>query len=82
MARYPCPCCGYLTLGERPPGTFEICPVCAWEADNVQFHDPAYEEGANRVSLNQARANFIQYGARLEKDLSRVRPPLAEEHPT
>lgn len=24
---YACPCCGNLTFGEEPPGTFEICPV-------------------------------------------------------
>ena len=22
---YPCPCCGYLTLDEKPSGTFNIC---------------------------------------------------------
>ena len=28
--RYACPCCGYLTLPEEPPGTFDICPVCGF----------------------------------------------------
>lgn len=56
--RYPCPCCGYLTLGEEPPGTFAVCPVCAWEDDNVQYHDHEYEGGANAVSLSQAKAIF------------------------
>ncbi|MFI8189745.1 CPCC family cysteine-rich protein [Streptomyces sp. NPDC085946] len=28
---YPCPCCGFLALGER--STFEICSVCFWEDD-------------------------------------------------
>ncbi len=27
-ARFPCPCCGFLTLPEEPPGTYDICPVC------------------------------------------------------
>jgi Cysteine-rich CPCC len=61
-ARYPCPCCGNVTLDEAPPGTFAICSVCSWEDDNVQFHDPDYEGGANRVSLNQARRNFRERG--------------------
>lgn len=47
-----------LTLEEEPPGTFDICRVCVWEDDNVQFRDPDYEGGANRVSLRQARENY------------------------
>jgi len=81
-ARFPCPCCGYLTLSEKPPGTFFICPVCAWEDDNVQYEDPTYEGGANRVSLTEARANFQLLGARSKKDLGRVRAPLKSEHHT
>jgi hypothetical protein len=79
--RYPCPCCGYLTLGEKPPGTFEICDVCNWEDDNVQFADPFFEGGANAESLVQARANFRSFGARSRKDLPRVRAPLPNELP-
>ena len=44
--RYPCPCCGYFTLDAEPVGTFEVCPVCYWEDDDVQAADPAYEGGA------------------------------------
>lgn len=60
---FACPCCGHRTLGEEPPGTFEICPVCFWEDDNVQFTDPDSRGGANRVSLNEAKQNFEQFGA-------------------
>ena len=80
-ALYACPCCRYLTLSEAPPGTFEICPVCSWEDDNVQYDDPSYEGGANLESLNTARANFRRFGARSERDRTRVRSPLAEEIP-
>lgn len=52
---FPCPCCGESTLDEEPPGTFNICPVCDWEDDNVQFANPDYEGGANSRSLNQQR---------------------------
>nr|WP_282707098.1 CPCC family cysteine-rich protein [Nonomuraea coxensis] len=31
---YACPCCRYVTLGER--GGFEICPVCLWEDDGAR----------------------------------------------
>ena len=76
---YPCPCCGYLTIGEEPPGTFEICPVCFWEDDNVQFEDPIYAGGANSVSLNQARENFRLFGAVSKEFVGQVRKPLPEE---
>jgi hypothetical protein len=78
---YDCPCCGYLTFGEKPPGTFEICPVCGWEDDNVQFHDPAYQSGANSVSLDQARKNFSEMGAINASSIELVRKPLPEEFP-
>lgn len=47
---YPCACCGYLVFGE-PPGTFEICPVCDWEDDDVQARHPRNRGGANRESI-------------------------------
>lgn len=53
-----CPCCGYLTLSDWCSGSWEICSVCNWEDDDVQFRNPEYEGGANRESLNQARAKF------------------------
>ena len=60
--RYPCPCCGQLTLEEPPPDTFAICAVCRWEDDRVQFRDPDRRGGANRVSLKEARENYRHYG--------------------
>ena len=40
-----------------------ICPVCFWQDDYVQLHDHDFSGGANKVSLNQARKNFIEFGA-------------------
>lgn len=57
---YACPCCGSLTLGEQPPGTFEICPMCDWEDDYAQFIDLDLRGGANTMSLNQARKEFME----------------------
>ena len=79
--QYPCPCCGYLTLDEKPPGTYEICKVCFWEDDNVQFDDPSFEGGANKESLIQSRANFRSFGASSRSHLSSVRAPLPSETP-
>ena len=80
--RFPCPCCGFLTLDESPPGTFEICPVCYWEDDNLQFDDPTLRGGANRVSLAEAQENFRHFGASDEPSRTRVRPPRPEERPS
>jgi hypothetical protein len=79
--RYPCPCCGFLTLVEEPPGTYFICPVCFWEDDYVQFVDPDLTGGANKGSLNQARKNFIRFGAKSRDVIAFVRKPLEEEMP-
>ena len=81
VGMYKCPCCGFLTLSEEPPGTFEICPVCDWEDDNVQAADPTFEGGANGVSLDQARRNFAEFGAISTDALGRVRRPRPEEIP-
>jgi Cysteine-rich CPCC len=78
---YPCPCCGFLTLDQRPPGTFLICPVCFWEDDNVQAEDPEYSRGANAVSLQQARENFRQFGAVEARFSGSVRSPRPDEIP-
>ncbi|WP_372448711.1 CPCC family cysteine-rich protein [Streptomyces musisoli] len=41
---YPCPCCGHRVLG-RMPGSYEICPVCFWEDDGVQFRSKSPAPG-------------------------------------
>jgi len=79
LKKYKCVCCGYYTMESEPPGTFEICPVCFWEDDNVQFDDPEYEGGANGISLNKARENYKKTGAISEKYLKNVRQPYKDE---
>jgi hypothetical protein len=78
---HPCPCCGYLTLEEPPPGTYDICKVCFWEDDPVQFRDPDYAGGANAVSLNQARRNYAEHRVSELRFKRNVRPPRPEEQP-
>lgn len=73
--KYPCPCCGYKTLDEEPPGTYDICEICFWEDDDIQFEDPDYEGGANVPSLNQARKNYLAFGACERRCLEFVRKP-------
>ena len=81
-ARYPCPCCGYLTYFHEPDGTYEICPVCRWEDDPVQSNDPDRGGGANVVSLNEARENFEKVGAKRLESVQFARPPKPEERPS
>lgn len=77
--KYQCPCCGYYTLETQPDNTFQLCPVCYWEDDGIQLHDLDYTGGANRVSLNQARENFKNFGAIEEQFKALVRAPNEDE---
>ena len=78
-SRFRCPCCGHRTLDELPPGTHNICEVCFWEDDAVQFSDPDYERGANTLSLRQAAANYLKYGVSDQRFADAVRPPRSDE---
>ena len=55
-----CPCCGKHVFSEGP-GSFEICPVCGWEDDAVQYRNPDFRGGANRLSLNEAIRNYAKF---------------------
>ena len=77
----PCPCCGFLTFAAGSTGSFEICEVCFWERDPLQDERPNYSGGANKVSLNEARENFLAFGATEERVIKYVRPPRPEELP-
>lgn len=74
--KYTCPCCGYKTLDDGDPGSYDICEICFWEHDNIQFDDPDYEGGANVVSLRTAQQNFIKFGAKEKRVLKHVRKPM------
>jgi len=70
-----CPCCGYRTLPEGQPGSYEVCPVCHWLDDPVQFGDDEYVSDTNHVSLQEARANFAEYGARTPDEADQTEAP-------
>lgn len=59
---YPCPCCRRQTMFESTPGSYQICTGCGWQDDPWQFANPTLEGGANRVSLQQARENWLTLG--------------------
>lgn len=53
----PCPVCGKEILEPH-----DICDVCGWENDTLQLHKPDRLGGANPISLNQARDNYVKSG--------------------
>ena len=62
--KVPCPVCGALEFVKQDfPGSYDICSICGWEDDAIQFANPHDTTGANRVSLAQAKDNFRQYGS-------------------
>lgn len=77
--KYTCACCGYKTLDEEPPGTYEICAICFWEDDAVQFEDPDYAGGANRLSLKAAQKNYQHFGACDKASIGHVRKRNAND---
>lgn len=52
-----CPVCGKYEFEEY--GDYDICPVCNWENDNLQYDDHNYAGGANDLSVNEARIEYF-----------------------
>jgi hypothetical protein len=71
--------CGFKTLPEEPPDTYYICKICGWEDDGVQFYNPDFEGGANKVSLRQAQKNLMKFGASEERFIQDVRKPYEKD---
>jgi hypothetical protein len=74
-----CPCCRCRTLRER--AGFEICPVCFWEDDGQDDADADEVRGGPNgdLSLTEARANYLVFGACEERLVDKVRAPAPEE---
>ncbi|QIG53715.1 hypothetical protein G6N82_05710 [Altererythrobacter sp. BO-6] len=81
MRLRPCPCCGFLTIGE--PASYEVCEVCLWEDDGQGEDDlEAVRGGPNGAfSLSQARLNFEQFGAYDPAKRTLSRKPKPKELP-
>ncbi|WP_205624492.1 CPCC family cysteine-rich protein [Actinomadura flavalba] len=71
---FPCPCCGYLAH-DSPPGSYAVCPICAWEDDLAQLRWPDHPSGPNGVSLVAAQACFESTGACTMSSHNKTRPP-------
>jgi hypothetical protein len=77
--QFACPCCRFMTLDER--GGYEVCPVCFWEDDGQDDHDAARVRGGpnGALSLEQARRNFVAFGACEERHRPNARSPTDAE---
>lgn len=56
--RFPCPCCGQLTLDE--PDAYEICSKCNWEDDGDEH--PWSISGPNHMSLWEGQLRWRDNG--------------------
>ena len=54
MYLWVCLVCNSENKGEFPNSN--VCDICGWEQDEVQHDDPDYRGGANKKSLNEAKA--------------------------
>ena len=57
--QYPCPACGFLVFDE-PSGSYDICPICDWEDDDVQLRHPTLAGGANSRSLWEEQERILK----------------------
>ena len=80
MKRYQCPCCGYFTY-KAPPNrdTGYICRVCYWENDPYITSDDEPSGSNHEIALNEARANYLRFGACEKEMVKYVRPPKSNE---
>ena len=58
-------------------GSDDICPICFWHDDSIDLETMYAPMGPNRVSLEQAQKNYINFGAtteRLQEYVRKVTP--------
>uniref|UniRef100_UPI003FEDF9CC methylated-DNA--[protein]-cysteine S-methyltransferase n=1 Tax=Dysosmobacter welbionis TaxID=2093857 RepID=UPI003FEDF9CC len=61
--RYPCPCCGQITLPVPPEEAVAyICPVCWWENDVFISSDNEPSDENHGLTLSQGRENVRRFG--------------------
>ncbi|MCL2362929.1 MAG: hypothetical protein FWC73_14105 [Defluviitaleaceae bacterium] len=54
-----CPVCNKYNFEED----FDLCPICLWQHDRIQENEPHFAGGANDLSLNQFRAEWLRQNA-------------------
>lgn len=75
-----CPCCGYYTIVSEDEIVTDICEVCLWQYDEVAHANPEKNIGANKISLNEAKENFMQFGVSKKKYIGKNIAHLPREN--
>lgn len=81
LKKHQCPCCGHFTYTVPPEEDCGyICPVCFWENDPFIASDDDPSDSNHGITLNEAKANYLEFGACEEEMLRYVRPPESDEN--
>lgn len=82
VSKKPCACCGYLTMQYCEQDIGDFCDICYWQYDIKAQEEPDYI-GSNRVSINDARKNYKEFGLCKKELLDHRlgRQPFPEEIP-
>lgn len=81
MKKYKCPCCECFTYNTPPKKDCGyICPVCFWENDPFITSNDEPSSSNHGITLNEAKANYLKFGACEEEMLHYVRPPKSNEN--
>lgn len=79
--KYQCPCCECFTYNVPPKEDCGyICPVCFWENDPFITSDSDPSDLNHGITLNEAKNNYLEFGACERKMLRYVRPPESDEN--
>ncbi len=68
-----------MTIDDSEEVITDVCEVCFWQYDEVAHEESNKIIGANKVSLNIAKANYKSFGAIEERFISLVRKPYDDE---
>ena len=66
-------------MEEKPAGSYQTCPVCAWVDDPWALEHPDEPGGCNLVTLAEGRENYRACGACSPELRGHTRPPTPEE---
>ena len=66
--KYPCPCCGNITLPvPQAEAIAYICHVCMWENDVFLKSDDEPSDENHGMTLREAKENYKKFGACAER---------------
>jgi hypothetical protein len=75
--KYTCPCCGCIDFA-APPGSYDVCPICAWEDDALQLEfATTLPGGANGETLYAAQKRYLESAYAADHFRAHIRPPGA-----